>query len=180
MKNKLLMAALAIVCCIFSGVFASAQVIQNPSFETVSAALTDTNTSAGLYNSGPIPAWTQTGTVGQLLPGSALFSSVPNGIMTAYINDAGSLSQDLGGPTPNSVYTLGVYVGRRLDIAAGSYTISLKAGTATLCTTTGSGSSIAAGQFVAVSLTCPAGTAPNGNLVVTLSTSGSGVQTNFD
>jgi hypothetical protein len=69
------------------------------------------------------------------------------GSIVAYTN-GGTISQDLGITLlSNSVYTLSVFVGNRLDGESGVYSIALDAGGTTLNSLSGSSSSIPSGTF---------------------------------
>src|SRR5438445_2885577 len=156
--------------------------IQNASFETTTPL---TSPCAGpetcLYNFGPIPGWSNTGSTGSFQPSSAYFSlPLPDGNILAFSN-GGSISQTLTGISllANSTYTLSVDVGRRFDVVAANYSISLYDGSSVLCTTSASNGSIAAGSFIDATLTCTTGASvPSGFLGIVLA--GDGRQVDFD
>jgi hypothetical protein len=92
------------------------------------------------------------------------------------------MSQTLTGISllPNSVYTLSVDVGRRLDVVAASYSLNLLDGSSVFCTSgSNSNGSITAGTFEDITLTCATGaTVPGGFLGIELT--GAGRQVDFD
>lgn len=151
MKLKLLLLCLALAVAGLSSLplYADSTIsIQNASFESYNP-LTIGCGPGCTYNFGPIPGWTLTGMGGSWTPGSALFNSpLPDGNILAYTN-GGSISQDLGvSLLPNSVYTLSVFVGDRLDgYSTGPYSIALDAGGTTLASLSGFGSDITSGTF---------------------------------
>jgi len=175
--------ALALFLCILvlgcttSSTFANSIPIQNFSFET-NLPLVYTSPGVGTWNIGPIPGWTTTGGVGgSWQPGPVAFSSVPDGSMVAYSNGA-SISQTLTSSlAANSLYTLTVAVGNRLDAVVNSlattYLIQLFAGNTLLNSITGSNTLIPLGTFMDVSFNYMSGvTLPAGNLSIVLSSVG--------
>src|SRR5438445_5228639 len=156
--------------------------IQNASFETTTPL---TSPCAGpetcLYNFGPIPGWSNTGSTGSFQPSSAYFSlPLPDGNILGFSN-GGSISQTLTGISllANSTYTLAVDVGRRFDVVAANYSLSLYDGSTVLCTTGSvSNASIAAGSFIDATLSCTTGAAPSGFLGIVLTVDGR--QIDFD
>jgi len=74
---------------------------------------------------------------------------LPDGNILAFSN-GGSISQTLTGISllANSTYTLSVDVGRRFDVVAANYSLSLYDGSTVLCTTGDSNASIAAGSLL--------------------------------
>ena len=156
--------------------------IQNASFESTNA-LTSSCAGPGtcLFNYGPIPGWTSTGATGSFEPSSAYFNlPLPDGSILGYIN-GGSISQTLTGISlqPNSIYTLSVDVGHRLDGDVTSFSVSLDAGSGFSCTTSGSNSSAPLGGFIDLILTCPTGgSVPSDFLKIVLT--GENNQVNFD
>lgn len=149
--------------------------IQNASF-AVSNPLT-IPFGGGPYNLGPIPDWTTTGVAGSWAPNTTEFASIPGGSTIGYTND-GTISQDLGVTVlPNTSYALSVFVGNRLDGVSGNYTIALDAGSTTLCTFSGSSSSITAGTFADETCTFQSGSVvPGGDLSVVLTGTSPGMQ----
>ncbi len=156
--------------------------IQNASFETTSPLNAPCAGTGCAYNYGPIPGWSTTG-AGSFAPGSnSLYFSLPlpDGSIVAFTN-GGSISQILTGVSllPNSIYTLSVDVGRRFDVVAANYSISLTDGSNVFCTSGGSNGSVSAGTFADVTLTCATGaSAPAGFLGIELT--GDGRQIDFD
>lgn len=151
--------------------------IVNPSFElSPSVPVGD---PVGPWGNGAIAGWTASGSVGEWQPAASQFASLPDGQTVAWSN-GGSISQDLGVPVQaNATYTLSVYVGHRFGGWVANYAINLNAGTANLCSATGSNGTIPAGTFQQITLTCPAGANPAaGNLSIVLS--GTGAQIDFD
>ncbi len=136
-----------------------------------------------LFNFGPIPGWAITGgETGSFQPSSTYFNlPLPDGNIVAFTN-GGSISQTLTGISllPNSIYTLSVDVGHRLDGLVTTYSISLDDGSSVFCTTgASSNGSIAAGTFADVILTCTTGASvPSGILGIVLT--GNGTQVDFD
>jgi hypothetical protein len=105
---------------------------------------------------------------------------LPDGNIVAYSN-GGSFLQTLTGVSllPNSTYTLSVDVGRRFDITGATYSIALTDGSNVFCSKSGSNSSITAGTFANIVLTCPTGAiVPAGDLGIDLT--GGGLQVDFD
>jgi hypothetical protein len=182
---RLLISALcALVFCILApGAWGDNISIQNPSFEMTSA-LTAPCAGPGtcLYNFGPIPGWTISGSTGSFEPSSSYLSlPLPDGNIVAFTND-GSISQTLAGISllPNSVYTLSVDVGRRFDVTSAGYSLFLTDGSNVFCTSGAeSNGSIAAGTFQDITLTCKTGASvPGGLLGIELT--GAGRQVDFD
>ncbi len=158
--------------------------IQNASFETTSPLNAPCTGTGCAFNYGPIPGWSITGAGGgSFAPGSnSLYFSLPlpDGSIVAYTN-GGSISQILTGVSllPNSIYTLSVDVGRRFDVVAANYSISLTDGSNVFCTSGGSNGSFSAGTFFDVTLKCATGaSAPAGFLGIDLT--GDGRQIDFD
>jgi len=149
--------------------------VANASFETTNTLSSYWN---GLYyqTTAPnaIPGWNSTGLSGSWQPTTVEFTSIPNGTTIAYTN-AGTISQDLTGigVLPNDTYTLSVFVGNRLDgYGMGSFTISLDAGSSTLCSFVGNSNNIAKGTFVDETCTYQSGSViPPGDLTIVLSSS---------
>src|SRR5258708_33063041 len=99
--------------------------------------------------------------------------------VVAFTN-GGALSQTFAGISllPNSVYTLSVDVGRRLDKSGVGYSLTLLDGTFS-CTSSNSSGLITAGTFQDETLTCATGaTVPGGFLSIELT--GDGNQIDFD
>lgn len=156
--------------------------VQNASFETSNPL--NISFSGGPYNLGPIPGWNSSGVAGSWAPNSSEFSAIPDGSIVAYTND-GSISQTLTGSSvqPNSSYTLSVFVGNRLDgySGNGNYTISLDAGSTTLCSFTGNSASITAGTFADETCSYQSGSiVPSGDLSIVLTSNSSGAQLDIE
>jgi tetrahydromethanopterin S-methyltransferase subunit B len=112
--------------------------------------------------------------------GSAFFTSLPPGASVVAYSNGGTISQTLSGVSlmPNSIYTLSVYVGNRLDNLVTNYSLALDAGTTVLNSFSGSNGSIAAGTFANETLTYSTGSSvAAGNLAILLTSSG--LQTDF-
>jgi hypothetical protein len=158
--------------------------IQNASFEITNPLTTPCGTGCA-FNGGPIPGWTTVGGLqGTWQPSSAYFTSpVPDGSLVAYSN-GGTISQTLSASlAANTLYTLTVAVGNRLDAVvnnlATTYIIQLFAGNTLLNSITGSNTTIPLGTFMDVSFNYLAGvTVPSGNLSIVLSSVGP--QSDFD
>ena len=172
MLKKLAVAATFVLCMtILSGTaWADNITIANASFETLGAPLSISCGTGCAYNYGPIPGWTTTAGSGSWQPGS-FFTGVPDGSLVGFVMATNSLTQTLTGDSvlANSFYTMSVYVGDRTDNLNGNYTLSLDTilggVTTTLCTITGSGSSIPHGTFQLESCTYQSlGTVPSGDL----------------
>jgi len=145
--------------------------VTNASFETTNPL--SSSFSGGTYNLGPIPGWTTTGVSGSFQPNSTIFSAIPDGSTVGFAN-GGSISQTLTGNSllANTSYTLSVFVGNRLDGYSGSYTIALDAGSTTLCSFSGTSSTIKAGTFVDETCSYTSGSSvPAGDLSIILTDS---------
>jgi hypothetical protein len=172
-------------CLLASGAWGDSVSIQNPSFEifnTLDQSSGCNTGSTACFNNGPIPGWsTLAGGFGSFAPNSTFFSlPLPDGSIVAYTN-GGTLSQTLAGISllPNSVYTLSVDVGRRLDKGAVNYSLTLLDGTNVFCTSSNSSGLIIAGTFQDIPLQCITGaTVPGGFLSIELT--GDGNQIDFD
>jgi len=115
-------------------------------------------------------------------PSPGVYTSLCNGKMIGYANSGGSIAQDLGAANTvqvNSVYTLQMCVGHRLDGYTAKATIQLFAGSTSLCSLTVDSSTIPAGTMAQETLPCPVGsTAPAGDLNILISSAGT--QTDVD
>lgn len=163
-----------------AGAWGDAISIQNASFETTNPLISPCAGTGCAYNGGPIPGWTLTGNGGSFQPSSLYFNlPLPDGNIVAYSN-GGSISQDLGvSLLADATYTLSVFVGDRLDNRTSNYSLSLLAGTTTLCTFSGSNASITPGTFADETCTFQSGTTlPSGDLSIVLTSAGT--QTDFD
>ncbi len=173
--------ALVFCLCLTGGAWGDSVPIQNASFETTNPLVAScAGPETCLFNFGPIPGWSTAG-AGSFEPSSSFFSlPLPDGNIVAYTN-GGGISQILTGTSllANSIYTLSVDVGRRFDVLAANYSISLLDGPNVFCTTSGSNGSFAAGTFVDITLTCATGSSvPSGFLGITMG--GDGRQIDFD
>ena len=104
--------------------------------------------------------------------------TLPNGNQVAYSN-GGTISQTLTATLQaNTKYTLGVYVGRRQNVAFAGYNIELLAGTTVLA----SNNSItpAAGTFGYVTVDYTSGVSVTPGQALGIRLTSNGVQTNFD
>jgi hypothetical protein len=177
----LVLSILLLLVCTTVPAFADNIPITNASFETTSP-LIPCGTGC-VYNYGPIPGWTTTGVSGSWQPTAVSFGSAPDGSFIAYSN-GGSISQTLSSSlAANTLYTLAVDVGNRLDTAryglATTYVIQLFAGNTLLNSITGSNTTIPLGSFVDESFNYLSGvTLPAGNLSIVLSSVGP--QSDFD
>jgi hypothetical protein len=157
--------------------------VQNASFENYNPFTNGCSGAGCAYNGGQIPNWSITGGAGSWQPGSNSVyfnTALPGGNTVAFVN-FGSISQDLGiSLLPNSVYTLSVFVGNRLDgMSGGTYSIGLDAGASLLGSTTGLNSSLTRGTFTQEFFTFSTGqTVTPGDLSIVLGTSGG--QSDFD
>jgi hypothetical protein len=100
--------------------FGSPITINNPSFETLPPSGLPLGCAASLgcaYSEGPIPGWTNSGFSGQFQPGTqagnfTYFSTLSDGITSAYSNDNSTISQTVGATVLVGVmYTLLVDIG---------------------------------------------------------------------
>jgi PEP-CTERM motif len=157
--------------------------VQNASFESFFSnnPLNSPCLGSGCgFNGGSMPGWTVSGSGGQFQPSSSYFNlPLPDGNIVAYSN-GGSISQTLGvSLLPDSIYTLSVFVGDRLDNRFANYSINLMAGSTSLCTFSGSNASITPGMFADETCTYQSGSSlPAGNLSILLTSAGT--QTDFD
>jgi hypothetical protein len=117
-----------------SGAQASTITVDNPSFETLGAPLSNTIGCGGgnptcAYNDGPIPGWTASGgqTGAQNL---GILLTPEDGNVAAYANgDGTTLSQIVSATSiAGDTYTLTVFVGDRTDGFNGPVTVSLDIG----------------------------------------------------
>jgi hypothetical protein len=174
MLKKLALASTFVLCMtILSGTALADNIpVVNSSFQLISSPLYVNCGTGCAYNGGPIPGWTGGGASWE--PGG-YFTSVPGGGLVGYINATRSISQTLTGNSvlANSVYTLSVFVGDRLDHDNGSYTLSLDTivggVTSTLCSFTGNSSLIPSGTFQLEGCTyTSSSTVPSGDLYLLL------------
>ena len=104
--------------------FADPVDVGNPSFE--SPVL-----SPGGYIIGSFDSWDATGTAGVFYPASYQFNlPLPDGNQIGFANNTSQLAQTLSATLQsNTIYTLTVYVGKRLDCCNdGTYSVELYAG----------------------------------------------------
>ena len=150
--------------------------VQNASFE-VTAPLNIACGAGCAYNWGAIPDW-QGG--GSFQPSATYFNPAGvTGSIVAFTN-GGTISQTLTASLqPNSIYTLLVDVGQRLDMMTTDYSISLFAGGTLLNSISGSNGVITPGTFATQTLTySTADAVVPGNLSIVLSSAGA--QSDFD
>jgi hypothetical protein len=106
MRNILLAVPAVLVGCL--SVSAGTITVLNPSFEAPVQG-------AGGFTVGTVTSWTSAGTSGVFRPTASELNSVPDGFQVGYSN-LGALSQILSAVLANNtVYTLQVDVGKRLD-----------------------------------------------------------------
>ncbi len=122
--------------------------ITNPSFETLPpGGLTFSCGTGCSYSNGVIPGWATVGPsgTGEFQPGSAQFTTIPDGITIAY-NNGGSISQSVGTVSGAGIlYTLTAAIGIRSDIPGSSLgTLQLLIGSTAV---NGSGSTPTPGNF---------------------------------
>jgi hypothetical protein len=172
-------------CLLTTGARADSVTILNPSFETTNT-LSPNCAGTGCAFNFSIPDWnniSSTTAAGSFQPGSNTLyftSPLPDGNTVAFIN-SGAITQTLGvSLLPNSVYTLSVDVGRRVDVVAANYSLNLLDGSNVFCTSgSNSNGSITAGTFAGITLTCATGaTVPGGFLGIEFT--GDGRQIDFD
>lgn len=153
-------------------------VLINPSFES------PTRFSGGYIEN--VTGWSiidnGTGDTGVYNPLSASFGFVPDGAQTLYSN-GGIVFQTLTRTlAPNTVYTLGVFVGRRLDTAFPGFTVELRAGGTVLASANETNIPLPTpGNFERLTLTyvSPSSNVATGQLLEIRLKSNS-IQTNFD
>lgn len=151
--------------------------ISNPSFEQPSLS----DNSFTIEN---IPGWSviNTGNPGVFNPPSTAFGSVPDGENTLYSN-GGTVIQTLPTSlTPNTTYTLGVSVGKRLDFTNfPGFTIELRAGDSLLASANETNiSPPAPGQFERLTLSYTSASSVPAGQRLEIRLKSSGPQTNFD
>jgi hypothetical protein len=146
--------AISIVLLVLGTAQASPITIGDPSFEGV--ALSPGGFTSGVYASG---SWNSNANGGIFRPTASSYpSGVPDGVNTGYSNASAVIDQVLAATlTANTIYTLSVNVGNRLDAPHNDgYTIQLLAGGAVLGGIT-SLPNPAAGQFALATDTYTAG-----------------------
>lgn len=175
--SRLLLLSFLLLGCVTFSASASVIPVANASFEMHGPLI-----SCGpgcFYNLGPIPDWTIAGTgeAGSWHPISAF--PPPDGSFIAYSN-GGTISQMLTTSlTPNTTYTLSVYVGHRPDGLADGFTIALDAGTTVLKSLSGYNGFFPLGTFEDEILTFTTGaTVAPGDLSIVLTSDGQ--QVDFD
>lgn len=188
-KLGLLKIAIASSCLIIVPqvqVKAASITVLNPSFESPTATSPD---GLGFYSINDITDWVIGVVPGQDAgvsnPGASLPSNiyyngapVPDGVQVAYSNGA-TISQVLSAVLqPNTQYTLGAYVGRRLVIGFQGYAIQLWAGN-TLLASNNSPTPVA-GTFVPVTVNYTSGSSGPIGQPLEIRLLSSGVQANFD
>jgi hypothetical protein len=187
-SSAFLLGGLVLCLVLSSGAWGDSITIQNPSFEITAPLVASCGPpDPCLFNFTTPPGWTPLPVgsgFGSFEPSSAFFSlPLPDGNIVAYTN-SGAISQTLAGISllPNSIYTLSVDVGRRFDVVAATYSMSLLDGTNVFCSNASenlSNGSFIAGTFVDVTLTCATGASvPSGFLGIELA--GAGRQIDFD
>ena len=182
MRVRASLLAALLLCGAMLGGLAHADSISvtNGTFEQTSGTFILCGTGCE-FTGGAIPGWTVTGYTGSFEPGGYLNSPLPSGSFVGYTN-GGTLTQNLGvGLTPDTSYTLSVYVGNRLDGTSGAYTIELLDGSTVLCSFSGNSSTITPGGFADETCGFQTGASvPAGNISVFLTGGGGGTQFDFD
>jgi hypothetical protein len=164
---------LTLLAVLFGGVAMADNIaIQNSSFETTNPLDNPCGTGCA-YSIGAIPDWTVSGAqTGTVTFNSTYYSTpAPDGTVVAYTN-GGTISQTLTGISllPNSIYTLSVFVGDRLDNLVTDYSFSLSAGGTVLNTFSASNGDITPGTYQQEFLTYTTGAVPTpGDLGISLS-----------
>jgi len=190
LKAAVAVCVLALLALLVPSAAKADSLITNPDF---APGPTESGSCGGgcTYNTGPIPDWTATsGTeYGTFDPTSAQFASMPSGASTAgFINgnntpgQPGTLTQDVTALegvalSPDTVYTLSVYVGDRGDYNDfTTYDFGLEAGSTLLASSgwlSNGPSSIAQGTFGLETVTFSTNsTVDPGDLTVFLSANG--------
>ena len=181
MKNNLIVAMIVGLALFTLGgtAYADSVPINNPSFETFNP-LTATCGPDCHFNFGPSPGWQGGGT---FQPDSQFFSSIPDGTKVAFTN-GGTISQMLTSTVlPDTLYTMTVFVGNRLDLFNGTFNLALdtiqNGITTPLCSVSGNALNFTPGTFQSESCTFQSGSVvPGGDLYLSFS-SGTG-QLNVD
>jgi hypothetical protein len=188
-KLGLLKIAIASSCLIIVPqvqVKAASITVLNPSFESPTATSPD---GLGFYSINDITDWVIGVVPGQDAgvsnPGASLPSNiyyngapVPDGVQVAYSNGA-TISQVLSAVLqPNTQYTLGAYVGRRLVIGFQGYAIQLWAGNTLLASNNSPTPDL--GTFVPVTVNYTSGSSGPIGEQLEIRLLSSGVQANFD
>ena len=135
------------------------------------------------FDPGVIPGWVVGGPTWTFKPSTGAGGEFPGGIPGGGPNVAavgqadgvvGTITQDLGfAPSPNTTYTLMVYVGQRADFPLTAYAVELVVGTTSVSSDTTL--KPAAGSFALDTVTYNSGSSPSaGNLIIRLSASGGG------
>ncbi len=151
--------------------------ISNPSFESPTL-------SPGSFNIADITGWSviNTGNPGVFRPSSISFDSAFDGVQTLYSN-GGTVFQTI--PTalaPNTVYTLGVSVGRRRDfITFPGFTVELRAGGTVLASANQNNIRLPdPGKFERLTLTYVSPRTVSPGQLLEIRFKSNGAQTNFD
>jgi len=134
------------------------------------------------FDFGVIPGWVAGVPAATLKPSTGAGGEFPGGIpgggpnvaAVGDANGAATITQDLGfTPSPNTTYTLTVYVGQRADYPLIAYAVELVVGTTSVASDTTL--MPAAGSFALDTVTYNSGSSPSaGNLIIRLSASGGG------
>jgi hypothetical protein len=134
------------------------------------------------FDLGVIPGWVAGVPTATLKPSIGAGGEFPGGIPgggpnVAAVGDANGaavITQDLGfTPSPNTTYTLTVYVGQRADFPLIAHAVELVVGTTSVASDTTL--TPAAGSFALDTVTYNSGSSPSaGNLMIRLSASGGG------
>uniref|UniRef100_Q01RK1 Uncharacterized protein n=1 Tax=Solibacter usitatus (strain Ellin6076) TaxID=234267 RepID=Q01RK1_SOLUE len=134
------------------------------------------------FDSSVIPGWVGGGPTATFKPSTGVGGEFPGGIPgggpnVAAVGDpsgAATITQDLGfAPSPNTTYTLTVYVGQRADFPLIAYAVELLVGTTSV--TSDTTLTPAAGSFALDTVTYNSGSSPSaGHLMIRLSASGGG------
>jgi putative cofactor-binding repeat protein len=155
--------------------------IQNPSFEMTNALMNGCGAGCSYNYDIGIPGWTVTGNGGSFQPSSAYLTLPPqDGQIVAYSED-GSIGQILTSTLqPNSIYTLSVDVGHRLDGLTTNYTIELLAGGNSLNSVTGNSANIPAGNVATQSVSYTSGATVTAGQLLEIRLISAGNQSDFD
>ncbi|HEU5400620.1 MAG TPA: PEP-CTERM sorting domain-containing protein [Terriglobales bacterium] len=178
-KFPFIVCVLALVSlCAVSSAKADSVPVVNADFSQLGAPLSNSCGTNCAWNYGPIPGWSISGSAGTQILNSNYYASVPSASGTMAFINGGTISQDLGiSLTPDSTYTLTVYVGDRLDGYTTGYGFGLAAGSTTLVYQSNN-KLITPGTFAPETITFTTGSSvDSGDLTVFLSDTG--VQADF-
>lgn len=185
-KSRVIVCVLALIPLFAVGSAKADSVsISNADFSQLGAPLSSSCGSGCLYNTGSVPGWMFSSGAGggAWQPGPGQFSVLPPGETTFAWLYGGTLSQDLGvALTPNTTYTLSVYVGSRSDVTTPSnYEFGLETGSTILASSGWVSNSllVPTGTFQQESITFSVGPTVSPNQMLTIFLGDQGPQADF-